>query len=60
EKGSLFRLATYPTGTYQGALWNQQQLVATHFTGNGHRLGLIEPQWQKIEIADALFPFLQG
>ncbi|MCA6491687.1 MAG: hypothetical protein IM558_07895 [Chitinophagaceae bacterium] len=60
EKGSLFRLATYPTGTYQGALWNQQQLVATHFTGNGHRLGLIEPKWQKIEIADALFPFLQG
>lgn len=55
EAGSLFRLASYTTGTYQGALWNLQQMVATHFTGNGHRLGLIEPQWTKTEIKDALF-----
>ncbi|MFM9021474.1 MAG: hypothetical protein ACKOOA_09135, partial [Sediminibacterium sp.] len=60
DNKSLFRLASFTTGAYQGALLNQQQLVATYFTGNGHRLALMEPQWKKMVISDALFPVLQG
>jgi len=41
-----FRLASYPTGLYQGFL-KGQQLVATAFTANGYRLGLFQPKWEQ-------------
>lgn len=41
-----FRLASYPTGLYQGFL-KGGQLVTSVFTANGYRLGLFQPKWEK-------------
>jgi hypothetical protein len=40
-----FKLATYPTGLYQGFL-KGQMVQATVFTANGYRLGLFNPKWE--------------
>ena len=53
-----FRLASYPTGLYQGYL-KGQQLLATAFTANGYRLGLFQPKWEQGKIQDNELKALQ-
>lgn len=60
QPSTCYRLATYTTGTYQGALLQQGNLVATVFTGYGHRLALFKPRWEKIACADALTTLFPG
>lgn len=53
-----FRLASYPTGLYQGYL-KGQQLLATAFTASGYRLGLFQPKWEQGKIQDNELKALQ-
>ena len=58
---TCYRLATFPTGTYQGAFLQQGKLAATVFTGHGHRLALFQPLWEKTactNVLTTLFPRL--
>lgn len=52
----VFRLLSYPTGAYQGAWVGAGKMIASLFTGNGHRLALMEPLWEKTTLSNALTP----
>jgi hypothetical protein len=54
ERGGPFRLASYPTGLYQGVLQNGSTLIGSAFTAEGYRLGVFQPLWQRVEIRDEL------
>ncbi len=43
-----FKLASYPTGLYQGFL-KGQKVQASVFTANGYRLGLFNPKWELVK-----------
>lgn len=49
-----FRLASYPTGLYQGTLLPGNNLVAAVFTADGYRLGRFQPQWQRVALKNEL------
>lgn len=53
-----FRLASYPTGLYQGFL-KGGQLVTSVFTANGYRLGLFQPKWEKANCQSSEWKALQ-
>lgn len=53
ERRGPFRLASYPTGLYQGAL-RDGKIVASAFTADGYRLASFDPLWQRAEIRDEL------
>lgn len=50
----VFRLLSYPTGVYQGAWMEAGQMAASLFTGNGHRLALMQPLWERTSLTNAL------
>lgn len=52
--GSVYRLSRLTTGIYQGALLNSHQLIASVFTGYGHRLAILQPLWEKVIPEDAI------
>jgi hypothetical protein len=54
ERKGPFRLASYPTGLYQGVLQNSSTLISSAFTADGFRLGVFQPLWQRVEITDEL------
>nr|WP_294992652.1 hypothetical protein [uncultured Sediminibacterium sp.] len=54
-----FRLATYPTGIYQGVL-TRQKLVGSVFTADGYRLAAFAPKWEKITQVKELVPLYTG
>jgi len=49
SKQQSYRLASYPTGLYQGLLDNNGQLITSAFNASGYRLAAIQPGWQKAE-----------
>jgi hypothetical protein len=57
EKRGPFRLASYVTGIYQGALQTDGNVVGSVFTANGYRLGKFEPLWQRVDIKDEIKDF---
>lgn len=49
-----FRLASYSTGLYQACLKMDGSLLGSAFTADGYRLGLFQPQWERVAIKDEL------
>lgn len=47
ENKGLYRLASYSTGLYQGALQAGGKLVGAAFTADGYRLASFQPAWEK-------------
>jgi len=54
ERRGPFRLASYPTGLYQGVLQSDGTLIGSAFTADGYRLGVFQPLWQRAGIRDEL------
>jgi hypothetical protein len=53
---SPYRLASYPTGLYQGVLNREGKVIASAFTVDGYRLASFQPMWEKVQYEDALQP----
>jgi hypothetical protein len=54
ETKGPFRLATYPTGLYQGAFLQNGQLAVSAFTADGYRIGTFQPRWERVVLRDEL------
>ncbi len=54
EKKGPFRLASFATGLYQGALQPNGKLLASAFTADGYRLGSFTPAWERVALKDEL------
>jgi hypothetical protein len=57
---SPYRLASYPTGVYQGVLNKDGKVIASTFTADGYRLASFQPLWEKVNVTDALKPLYIG
>ena len=53
ERKGPYRLASYATGLYQGALQNGN-VIGSAFTADGYRLGIFQPLWQRVDLKDEL------
>ncbi len=51
-----YRLASYPTGIYQGVINREGKVIASAFTADGYRLASFQPLWEKVKNEDALQP----
>ena len=54
-----YRLASYPTGIYQGVL-KGSKLLGSVFTTDGFRLALFNPTWEKVEVEHQMLPLYTG
>lgn len=55
-----YRLASYPTGIYQGVINKDGKVIASTFTADGYRLASFQPLWEKVNVSDALKPLYVG
>ncbi|MDZ4072923.1 MAG: hypothetical protein U1C70_13940 [Sediminibacterium sp.] len=51
-----YRLASFPTGIYQGVINKAGKVIASTFTADGYRLASFQPLWEKVKNEDALKP----
>lgn len=51
-----YRLASFPTGVYQGVINREGKVIASTFTVDGYRLASFQPLWEKVKNEDALQP----
>lgn len=54
EHATPYRLASYPTGIYQGVLNREGKVIASAFTADGYRLAAFNPLWEKVNNTDEL------
>ncbi|MEI6087011.1 MAG: hypothetical protein WCR66_05455 [Bacteroidota bacterium] len=54
EKPESFRLATYPTGLYQGFVNADGKLISSAFSAEGYRLAAFKPLWEPKQSAATL------
>jgi len=53
EKGP-YRIASYSTGIYQGALEPGGKMIGSAFTADGYRLAKFDPEWERVDLKDEL------
>jgi hypothetical protein len=62
EKTESFRLATYPTGLYQGMINVDGKLISSAFSADGYRLVSLKPLWEPkpetVSLTDIITPEL--
>ena len=51
-----YRVASFPTGVYQGVINREGKVIASAFTVDGYRLASFQPLWEKVKNQDALQP----
>ncbi len=51
-----YRVASFPTGVYQGVINREGKVIASAFTVDGYRLASFQPLWEKVKNEDALQP----
>jgi len=49
-----FRLASFPTGLYQGVINSDGKLISAAFSADGYRLASFEPLWEKNALSKGL------
>jgi hypothetical protein len=54
EKSESYRLATYPTGLYQGFINADGKLVSSAFSADGYRLASFKPLWESKQSSETL------
>jgi hypothetical protein len=55
EKPENFRLASFPTGLYQGLINADGKLISATFTADGYRLAFYNPLWDQKEKGELLY-----
>jgi hypothetical protein len=62
EKTVSYRLATYPTGLYQGIINADGKLISSAFSADGYRLASMKPLWEPkteaLSLTDIITPEL--
>ncbi|MEN9685889.1 MAG: hypothetical protein RLZZ28_1675 [Bacteroidota bacterium] len=53
-KEGPYRMASYATGIYQGAINAKGNIIGTLFTANGYRLASLKPLWERTALRDEL------
>ncbi|NCT95234.1 MAG: hypothetical protein GXC72_12475 [Chitinophagaceae bacterium] len=60
ENKGPYRLVSYPTGVYQGAIMPDGRVLASAFTAGGYRLGYWKPRWERVVLRNELKPLYTG
>lgn len=60
ETRGPYRLATFATGLYQGALLPGGKLAAAAFTAQGYRIGTFQPVWERTALRNELKDLYAG